>query len=103
MADLGNISVRLGPELKEHFINGLKEDDRNASQIIRDLVRKYVQDRDEKIAYEKWYCEQAEIGERQIAAGQTLSEETMFGLLDEAENKAEAAMKKSDKKKAGTR
>ena len=54
--------MKLEPELRAEFMSVAVEEDRPASQILRELMRTYIKQRAEKIEYEDFLRQKVEAG-----------------------------------------
>lgn len=55
-------TMKLEPELRAEFMSVAVEEDRPASQILRELMRTYIKQRAQKIEYEDFLRQKVEAG-----------------------------------------
>lgn len=80
-------TLKLEPELRDAFMAEAEATDRPASQVVRELMRDFVERQREARAYDDFLSRKVEIARAQIAAGQ-------FSPNDEVE--AEFARRRAD-------
>jgi len=74
-------TMKLESSLREGFIAAAKAAHRPASQIMRELMREYIQREQEKQAYDKYVAQKVEKGRQDIAADIGLSHEEVEALF----------------------
>ncbi|MCK9238707.1 MAG: antitoxin of toxin-antitoxin stability system [Thiohalomonadaceae bacterium] len=55
-------TMKLEPELRAEFMSVAVEEDRPASQILRELMRTYIKQRTQKLEYEDYLRQKVETG-----------------------------------------
>ena len=75
MAKEAVFTMKLEPELRDAFMAEAQAADRPASQIIREMMRDFVQRRQEERRYEDFVREKVEIARAQMRAGQGIAAE----------------------------
>ncbi len=80
-------TLKIEAELRERFMAVVAEEDRSASQVVRELMRDYIARREEEGEYDDFLRRKLEISRRQRDAGLHLSNE---------EVEAEAAARRAD-------
>jgi predicted transcriptional regulator len=89
-------TMKLEPELREAFMAEAEAVDRPASQIVRELMRDFVQKRQQERSYQDFLQRSVDIARAQIASGKGFSQEeveaevaarraALFRRIDEAE------------------
>ena len=74
MAKEAVFTMKLEPELRDAFMADAAEIDRPASQIMRELMKDYLQRREqEKREYKEFLRRKVELSKRSIAAGQVFT------------------------------
>ena len=58
------IVVRVDEELKAAFSDAAKAADRTTSQLVRDFMRDYIEERAGRTEYDAWYRKKVEAGLR---------------------------------------
>lgn len=76
-------TMKLEPELRETFMAEAASADRPASQVVRELMRDYIERRRQSREYDEYLCRKVDRARGQIVAGQHF-------LQDEVEAEAEA-------------
>lgn len=79
MAKEAVFTMKLEPELRDAFMAAAKRADRPASQILRELMRDYVQQDQEYVAFLQRKVDQARAD---IAAGRVHSHEEVVAEMD---------------------
>lgn len=93
MAKEAVFTMKLEPELRDAFMADAAEIDRPASQIMRELMKDYLQRREqEKREYKEFLRRKVELSKRSIAAGQVFTndevEREMNALIAELKRKS---------------
>jgi predicted transcriptional regulator len=70
-------TFRVDEALKAEFAQAARESDRTAAQLLRDLMRDYVREKDEREAYDAWFIAEVEKGIADADAGNLISNEEM--------------------------
>jgi predicted transcriptional regulator len=68
-------TMKLEPELRDAFMAEAEAADRPASQIVREMMRDFVQKRKEEREYDEFVLRKVEIARRSIDAGRGRSSE----------------------------
>ena len=68
-------TFKLEPELRDAFTAETEALDRPASQVLRELMRGFVQERQEARDYDRFVREKVAEGDADIAAGRVLSQQ----------------------------
>jgi predicted transcriptional regulator len=68
-------TMKLEPELRDAFMAAAAASHRPASQIMRELIRDFIQSKKDAEAYNAYLRRQVELGRAQIKAGKTYSNE----------------------------
>lgn len=63
-------TMKLEPELRDEFMAATAEDDRPASQVVRELMRGYLDQRRKAREYEDYVREKVEAARASMRAGQ---------------------------------
>lgn len=69
MAKEAVFTMKLEPELRDAFMAAAKRVDRPASQLMREMMREYVDHADEHIAYDDYHRRKVEAGLAELDAG----------------------------------
>ncbi|AUV14776.1 antitoxin of toxin-antitoxin stability system [Aeromonas sp. ASNIH3] len=67
--------MKLEPELRDEFMAATTEDDRPASQVVRELMRDYIKQRRQAREYDDYLRRKVEAARRQRDAGLHFSNE----------------------------
>ena len=67
------IVVRVDEELKAAFSDAAKAADRTTSQLVRDFMRDYIEERAGRTEYDAWYRKKVEAGLRAARQGSVKS------------------------------
>lgn len=73
MAKDAVFTMKLEPELRDAFVQAAKQAHRPASQIVRDLMRDYVERERDARDYEAFLARKVAVARRQVEAGQVVS------------------------------
>jgi len=68
-------TMKLEPELRDEFMAATTEDDRPASQVVRELMRDYIKQRRQAHEYDDYLRRKVEAARRQRDAGLHFSNE----------------------------
>jgi predicted transcriptional regulator len=68
-------TMKLEPELRDSFMAEAAADDRPASQIVRELMRGYIEQRRETREYKEFMRRKVELAREDIRAGRVHSNE----------------------------
>lgn len=68
-------TMKLESSLREGFVAAAKAAHRPASQVMRELMREYIQREQEKQAYDAYLAKKVEKGRQSIRAGNSQSNE----------------------------
>ncbi|OJY78535.1 MULTISPECIES: hypothetical protein [unclassified Rhizobium] len=68
-------TMKLEPELRDTFMAEAAADDRPAAQVLRELMREYINRRQEARQYDDYLRRKVEIARRQRDAGMHVSNE----------------------------
>lgn len=68
-------TMKLEPELRDEFMAATTEDDRPASQVVRELMRDYIKQRRQAREYDDYLRRKVEAARRQRDAGLHFSNE----------------------------
>lgn len=68
-------TMKLEPELRDEFMAATTEDDRPASQVVRELMRDYIKQRRQACEYDDYLRRKVEAARRQRDAGLHFSNE----------------------------
>jgi predicted transcriptional regulator len=66
-------TFRLEPELRAAFLAETAALDRPASEVIRELMRGFIQEREQARDYDRFVREKIAVGDADLAAGRVLS------------------------------
>ena len=66
-------TIRVDDSLKEAFTEAARANDQTGAQLVRDFMRRYVQEARERAEYEEWFKAQVEAGIRDILEGRLIS------------------------------
>lgn len=80
-------TMKLEPELREAFMAAAKAADRPASQIIRELMRDYIDSQRHQDDYDAWLALKVEKARESMRAGRLINNEVVeaqFAALREA-------------------
>lgn len=75
MSKYAVFTMKLDPELRDAFMAATTEDDRPASQVVRELMRDYIKQRHQEHEYDDYLQRKVEAGRRQRDAGLHFSNE----------------------------
>jgi predicted transcriptional regulator len=75
-------TMKLEPELRDAFMAEAEAADRPASQIVRELMRDFVQKRKDERDYEDFYRRKVEKARKSIDAGIGFSNEEVSAEMD---------------------
>ncbi|TRO95594.1 antitoxin of toxin-antitoxin stability system [Glycocaulis profundi] len=89
MAKDAVFTMKLEPELREAFLEAAREAHRPASQIVRDLMRGYVERQQEAKDYDAFVARKVAIARTQAEAGEVVSNDEVKALF--ARRRAELA------------
>lgn len=82
-------TMKLEPELREEFMAEAEAAHRPASQIMRDMMRQYVQTQREAREYEAFLQRKVEIARESVRAGDGLNNEDVEAAFAEKRRQAE--------------
>ncbi|MBK4717140.1 CopG family ribbon-helix-helix protein [Tenebrionibacter intestinalis] len=85
-------TMKLESSLREGFIAAAKASHRPASQVMRELMREYIQRQDASRAYDEYLARKVEKGRQSIRAGEGVDNEDVEKLF--RERRAKQAGKK---------
>jgi predicted transcriptional regulator len=68
-------TMKLEPELRAAFMAAAAEVDRPASQLVREMMRDFVDSHQKEPGYDEWLLAKVEKGRADIRAGRTISNE----------------------------
>ena len=74
MAKDAVFTMKLEAELREAFVDAAKSEDRPASQVLRELMRAYVEGRRDAEAYDAFVARKVAISLKQAAAGNVVDD-----------------------------
>lgn len=63
-------TFRVDEELKAAFATVAEANDRSGAQVLRDFMRRYVQEHADKVAYDQWFRAKVEEGRLAAARGE---------------------------------
>ena len=66
-------TFRVDESLKAEFSTAAKARDRSSAQILRDFMRDFVREQEEKAAHDAWFRRQVQIGLDAANAGEVIS------------------------------
>lgn len=84
-------TMKLEQELRDEFMRAALEDDRTASQLVRDFMRAYLEQRREKLEYEDYYRQKVEAGRTSMRAGLGQSNEDVEAIFSAKREQVQAA------------
>lgn len=84
-------TMKLESSLREGFMAATKAADRPASQVMRELMREYIQREQEKQVYDAYLTRKVEQGRDNIRAGEVMDNDEVEKLF--AERRAKLAGK----------
>ncbi|MFB9073188.1 CopG family ribbon-helix-helix protein [Citricoccus parietis] len=70
MSKEAEFTVKLEPELREEFMAEAEADHRTASQVVRELMREYVQRQRHAREYEDFLTAKVNVSRRSLQAGE---------------------------------
>jgi predicted transcriptional regulator len=68
-------TMKLEPELRAEFMAAAQATHRPASQVLRELMREYVQRQRDAVGYDEYFARKVEAGRASMQAGQGRSNE----------------------------
>jgi predicted transcriptional regulator len=68
-------TLKLEPELRAAFIAAAAAVHRPASQLVREMMREFVQDQQKEPGYDEWFRAKVERGLEDVRAGRFVSQE----------------------------
>ncbi|MCF4167489.1 antitoxin of toxin-antitoxin stability system [Zavarzinia compransoris] len=68
-------TMKLEPELRAAFMTAAASEDRPASQVVRELMRRYIEERRQAHEYDDFLRGKVEAGRADIAAGRHRAQE----------------------------
>jgi predicted transcriptional regulator len=68
-------TMKLEPELRDSFMAAAAADDRPASQIVRELMRDYIEQRSQAREYKEFLRRKVEVGRADVREGRTFTNE----------------------------
>ncbi|MFC0139164.1 antitoxin of toxin-antitoxin stability system [Erwinia mallotivora] len=74
-------TMKLESSLREGFIAAAKASHRPASQVLRDLMREYIQRQNDSQAYDDYVAQKVEKARQSIRSGETFSNEEVERLF----------------------
>ena len=89
MSKLAVFTMKLEPELREEFMAEAEAAHRPASQIMRDMMRQYVQTQREAREYEAFLQRKVEIARESVRAGDGLNNEDVEAAFAAKRRQAE--------------
>lgn len=97
MAKEAVFTMKLEPELRDAFMAAAKRADRPASQLMRELMRDFVESHEEPDeAYWDFVRRKVERARRDIEAGRTYSNEEVEERMDALLNRLEQQHREAD-------
>ncbi|MGK2741074.1 CopG family ribbon-helix-helix protein [Tepidicaulis sp. LMO-SS28] len=81
MAKEAVFTMKLEAELREAFMAEAAAQDRPASQVLRELMRAYVERQREERDYDLWFRRKVDEGLRDVEAGRTVPHEEVMERL----------------------
>jgi len=93
MAKEAVFTMKLEPELRDAFMAEAAGEDRPASQVLRELMRGYIDQRQQKREYDAYVREMVERGRADIRAGRFITNEE---AQRQAAARREALLRKLD-------
>ncbi|MFH8133459.1 CopG family ribbon-helix-helix protein [Pantoea osteomyelitidis] len=84
-------TMKLESALRESFIAAAKASHRPASQVMRELMREYIQRQEDSQAYDEYVAQKVERGRQSIRSGAGMDNEDVKKLF--AERRAKLAGK----------
>nr|WP_154325004.1 antitoxin of toxin-antitoxin stability system [Pantoea sp. 201603H] len=76
-------TMKLESSLREDFIAAAKASHRPASQVIRELMREYIQRQSDSRAYDAYLAQKVEKGRQSIRAGEGVDNEEVERVFTE--------------------
>lgn len=76
-------TMKLEPELRAEFMSVAVEEDRPASQILRELMRTYIKQRAQKLKYEDFLRQKVDAGRESMHLKRGLSNEDVEAKFSE--------------------
>jgi len=89
MAKQAVFTMKLEPELREAFMAAAEADHRPASQVLRELMREYIQRQREAREYQAYLSGKVETARRSMRAGEGRSNAEVEALFAERRAQAE--------------
>lgn len=83
MAKEAVFTMKLEPELRDAFMAEAAGEDRPASQVLRELMRGYIEQRKEARAYDEFLRRKVEKAREQMRAGQYFTNEEVEARMAE--------------------
>ncbi len=68
-------TFRVDEDIKNAFNQCAQENDRSASQLLRDFMRQYISEASEQDSWNSWFKTQVELGQADAKAGRVSSHE----------------------------
>jgi hypothetical protein len=93
MAKEAVFTMKLEPALRDSFMAEAAADDRPASQVMRELMRGYIEQRQQVRAYDEFLHQKVEVARAQRKAGLHLSNEAVEA---DATARREALLRRAD-------
>ena len=81
-------TMKLEPELRAEFMSVAVDEDRPASQILRELMRTYIKQRTQKIEYEDFLGQKVESGRESMHLKRGRSNEDVEAKFSERRKQA---------------
>ena len=90
MAKQAVFTMKLEPELREAFMAEAQADDRPASQVLRELMREYIQRQRELREYQAYLSGKVEAARRSMRGGEGRSNDEVEALFSARRSQAES-------------
>ncbi len=81
-------TMKLEPELRAEFMAAAAAEDRPPSQVVRELIRGYVEQQRHGRQYDEYLRRKVEVGRASMHAGRSLSNEEVEAEFATRRNKA---------------
>ncbi|MFB1010020.1 MAG: antitoxin of toxin-antitoxin stability system [Thiopseudomonas sp.] len=84
-------TMKLDQDLRDDFMQAALEEDRPASQLVRDLMRSYLAQRRTKLEYEDYYQQKVATARKSMRAGLGCPNEEVEAMFAAKREQARAA------------
>lgn len=84
-------TMKLDQSLRDEFVHAASAVDRTASQLMRELMRSYLEQQKKKSEYEDYYRQKVEAGRKSMKAGLGTPNEEVEALFSAMRQQAKAS------------